>query len=500
MKICIVGGGTAGWLAAYILSSERPNNAYTVIESSAIGIIGVGEGTTGFFGGVLERYKLPMVDFMKRTNALPKLGIRFRNWTGDDTQFDASLRGSFSSNEGFPIDSAMYAAIYNGDSIDVAQSQSLLTSKNVTNLCVNERGGFNSYYPNSQAYHFDANEVGKYFKRNCGSKVDTIDATVTGVDHADGKIKSVWLDNGAVVDADIFIDCSGFARLLSNALGIQTKSYQDILPVDRALLFRLKDDPMEKTPCTTAWARDAGWIFEIPTRKKIGRGYVYCSQFTDDETAVKELEAAYSTEVIHDRTIKFTSCRLENSASGNLLSLGLASCFFEPLQATSIHNTIVQIYEYINGVLTDDLEQSTNYEVIKSYNDRINRLYDDTASFLALHYEGGREDSDFWKYVKFDKKKDEKASRILNLAKTRLTRNGDFDVYFGSAGYPLWNLILGGMGHFDRGVIKQQMDMWKFPLDRELKALREQAKRHARDAGALRLLTQKQIDSYLQAL
>jgi tryptophan halogenase len=497
MKICIVGGGTAGWLAAFLFSKIRSNNEYIVVESSSIGIIGVGEGTTAFFGSILKDYGLDEFDFMHKTGALPKMGIRFKNWTGDEKSFDASLTGSYTAYSGYTIDSAMYAAIYKNYNLNYCGEESTLTHYNKTNLFLSSDGSINNYTTNSQAMHFDAYKVGEYFKDKCfDSLYQYEDSKILDVVLENEKIKSLILENGKVIEADLFIDCSGFSKILCKKLNQKYISYDDMLPLDRSYLFKLKEDKNDKISCTMAWARDNGWIFEIPTRNRIGRGYIYCSKFATEENIHKELESIYKTEVVHVKTIHFNSERIENAAFSNCLALGLCSSFFEPLQATSIHNTIIQIMTYIHDVLCDNIEDTLNPTAMQCYNKKTAKLFNDTADFISLHYTGGREDTEFWKYCKYERKLGDRANQIINLMKTRLTRFYDWEHYYGQAGYPLWNIVLGGLGHVNKETIEKQFKLWNFDMETEFKNMTEQQEKTEEMIDNLMLLSPAEIDTY----
>jgi hypothetical protein len=497
MKICIVGGGTAGWLAAFLFSKIRPRNKYIVVESSDIGIIGVGEGTTAFFGSILKDYNLDETDFMYKTDALPKLGIRFKNWNGDEKDFDASLTGSYTAYSGYTIDTTMYAAIHKDYNINYCSEESTLTHYNKTNLFLSSDGSIQNYTTNPQAMHFDAYKVGEYFKQQCvQSLYQYEDSKIIDVNVKNQKIKSLTLENGKTIKADLFIDCSGFSKVLSKALDQKYVSYQEMLPLDRSYLFKLKEDNNEKIACTMAWARDNGWIFEIPTRNRIGRGYIYCSKFASENDIHKELEKIYKTEIIHVKTINFNSERIENVAFSNCLSIGLCASFFEPLQATSIHNTIIQILNYIHHVLCDNIKDTLDPVSINFYNKKITKLFDDTADFISLHYECGREDTEFWKYCKYNREKGEKTKELIHLMKTRLTRFYDWEHYYGQAGYPLWNIILGGMRHVDKKTIEKQFKMWNYDINTQFENMKKQQEIVEETIDNLKLVSPAEIDHY----
>lgn len=460
MNIVIVGGGTAGWLTALMMSAYKPQHNYTVIESTEIGIVGVGEGSTGLIRSVITNPLLRITDyeFIKATDATPKLGIRFKNWTGDGKHFDAALEGSYTWKAPEGLDSSIFSSVLNDLPIEYAAKSSHLTINNKINFFGDGDGI--ATHEDIHAYHFNAHKVGKFFMSKCIDKVKHIDAKIKDVIVENGVITNVVLQDDTKISGDLFIDCSGFARLLSTKLNQKIVSFKEYLPLDTAFMFTLENDTAEKLPVTTAHAVNSGWIFEIPTQNRIGRGYICSSEFIDEEGIVKELETLYSTKVNKVKMIKFHSSRLENTIESNCISFGLSSCFFEPLQATNIHCTILQINEFINTVLSDTVETTLNPSSVALYNTRMNLMFDDIADFISIHYEGGREDTEFWKFVKYQKKKTEFVKQILDVSENRLTRFYDFKQYYGSPGQALYNITLAGIGKFNKETIKRQYKDW----------------------------------------
>jgi tryptophan halogenase len=465
MKICIVGGGSAGWLAALILSKTRPQNEYTLIESSKLGIIGVGEGTTAMIRYITNNpfFGISELEFIKETDALPKHAIRFENWNKDKTTFDIPLEGTPTASH--YIDVYLYSALLNNIPIEYAAETSTATYENKTLYKLKDRiDGTKELVldASTTAWHFDAHKFGKYLQKVCDrtNSVKHIDSEVDNISTDGDKVTSLTLANGQTIEADLFIDCSGFSRILSKATGQQTVSYNDTLPLDRAYMFKLEEDPMEKLPVTKATAVDNGWIFEIPTRNRNGRGYIYSSKFATEEEINAELEKIYGTKVNKVKVIEFETSRVEKTISGNVFCVGLASCFFEPLQATSIHCTILQLLQFVHTVLTDNIETTLNKTSTENYNKFVNLMYDDIADFIGLHYEGGREDTPFWSWVTNEKPKSAKVKEILELTKTRLSRSVDFTQYHACPGPNLYNYVLAGLGYYPKEKINEIYKLW----------------------------------------
>lgn len=453
MKFTIIGGGTAGWIAAYQLKIKLPASDVTVIESSDIPIIGVGEGVTGKLTDMLvdPQMELDEFEFIQKTWALPKYGIMFSGWSKDTSKgFYSPIDGSVT--ESMPLDLFFYNSILNDDDIALA-SISGFYSKHYKVPWFIKEGSLHMI--GGRAYHIDAYKVGEYFKEKCLLKgVTHINAKVENVDisHND-HIKTLFLENGDQIDGDIFFDCTGFSKVLISKLTEKWIDRKEYLPVDRGLIFKPKDYQDFRKPYTTANAMNNGWVFEIPTRQKIGRGYIYSSSFCDQKSAVSELQSIYG-EVEMVQEIQFSSGVYDSMWVGNCIALGLSSGFLEPLQATSLHISLCQIEKLIEDVFC--IENSTKDTIVRNdFNNYCKKLTEDMLDFVQATYTGGREDSDFWKYMTFEAKRSEKLEKILHLAKTRLIRFQDFPSYRGYAGQALWNYMLAGLGYFDKETIRQ---------------------------------------------
>ena len=210
---------------------------------------------------------------------------------------------------------------------------------------------------------------------------------------------------------------------------------------------------------------DSGWIFDIPKQHENGRGYIYNKDFASEETLIKELELHYGCSVKPKKTIEYTCGTLNEFYVGNCLSVGLSSCFIEPLQATSIHCSIVQITDFIRNCLTDSIKSTTNKSVTDSYNQRTKMLYNDVVDFVSMHYTGGREDTPFWKHVKHEKELSPKVEEILDLSHSRLSRWDDWNTYYGCMNQIIWSSSLAGLGHYKKDVIEQVFNSWNIPLE-----------------------------------
>ena len=435
MKIVIVGGGTIGWLASYYLSQ---GHSVVNISTDDIPIIGVGEGTTGKFLDILKGTNI--TELLLNLDALPKLGIKFSGWNKSNTDFFSPLDGTRTAS--YYIDYSTYAYYISDNPLGTVSNLSVLSTL----------GASNYYHDNDQlkvdyashGFHLDAYKTSDYFKKeSILRKVRHYNNKVVKVNRDKNIVTSLDLDDGRSVCADLFIDCSGFAKVLNNDMG--WVDYSKYLPVNRALIYDGGDSV--KQSYTLATARKYGWTWEIPTRNKIGRGYVYCDKYASEDDVLKELG-----DVDKIRSISFDSGRIDKFIQGNVISIGLSSGFLEPLQATSIHCAIMQMelayYSF------PDKEFLNNELSIARYNQLCARLYDDMRDFVSLHYSGGKTDSEFWENTSLPYR----TENLINLAKTRLLRSFDFEHTSGTVKQESWNPILAGLGHFNKCSISTVFD------------------------------------------
>jgi tryptophan halogenase len=452
MKIIIVGGGSAGWLTAFGFSTSRPQHQYYVIDSSVIGTIGVGEGTTGKFHDFAHSRGISKLELIKGCNALPKYGIKFFNWRNDGKDYISPVEGSTTGHK--QIDWSIYATLALDKPLYYPSKGALAVHLGKSDYMLSDQG-LNEVFDGIFPLHVDNVATGEFFKRKClEHNVTHIDSRVLQVnkDSINGNIVSLVLENGQSINGDLFIDCSGFSQLLIKEMKPDWIDYSKFLPVNSAIPFALIGDDSSKNTYTTARAMSAGWMWEIPSRNQIGRGYIYDDRFTTEEQALDEVEKLFGKEIKKVKSIKFKTGRLEKPWIKNCVAIGLSAAFLEPLQATSIHCAIAQIEDFITTCLDETLDQTLNPVSMKLYNQRISDLYSCMADFISLHYTGGKSDSDFWKYVSNEVSPTDKVKEIIELAKSRGTRYSDFETKEFHAGQPIWNFTLAGLGHLKKDV------------------------------------------------
>ena len=413
MNIIIVGGGTAGWISAFLFAKKQPAHKYTVIESSLIPIIGVGEGVTGQFTEMFNDPELELdeFEFIQETWALPKYGIEFSGWTPEQTTFYSPIEGSITSD--MPVDLFLYNTIYQNKDIGLASISGHYYKENKVPWFV--KNG-NLHWHGGKAYHIDAYKVSEYFKKKAiAAGVTHIDAKVVDINVVDNNITSIVLDNNITHTGDFFVDCSGFSKILMSKLNNKWIDVSEHLPANSALLFSVIDDKTEKFSYTKAVALKHGWVFEIPTRKKIGRGYIFSNKFCTEEEVVADLTDHYGP-IEQIKVLKFSTGRYEQAWVGNCLTVGLSANFVEPLQATSLHVSMCQLGVFIRDCLTPT---SIINEAKAEYNEFFNKICNDLLDFVHATYMGGRTDSAFWEYMTNKSSPSTNLKTILEKAKQR---------------------------------------------------------------------------------
>jgi tryptophan halogenase len=461
MKIIICGGGTAGWLAALMISKVQPTHSVTVIESSKIGIVGAGEGSTGYLTDIIQgnswNYGCNELDFFKETNATVKLGIKHRDWKSIGHEYIGPIDGT---NSNGLCDYMLLNSIIEERQPHTSSFNGYLIDNNSSSFSLDDSGKLTNSH--NHAYHFDAHLVGKYFKKVCGDAVKHIDTEIQQVNlDENGYVVSVTCKDGLNVDGDFFIDSTGFAQVFLKPLENKWHSYKDHLPVNTAMPFIVPYQDNEKIePVTTAWAQTAGWMWQIPTQKRKGCGYVFDDNFITHEQAQLEIEKTLGHKIEPIRFLKFDTGRTEKAWIKNCLWIGLSSAFAEPLEATSIHSTIIQLQYFVFEYLRESQELTCNSGSEATYNRRVAKMYDDFKDFLVMHYMGQRTDSEFWRWISTGETKTTVVQELLEMQKTRHIRSSDLLGYHGYAGADLYNWVMAGLGHLTPEIAQKELDFY----------------------------------------
>lgn len=399
-KIVIVGGGTAGWMTAALLSKAMTHELeIELIESEEIGTVGVGEATIPQIALFNKYLQFSENEFLAQTNGTLKLGIEFVNWgkqgsryihtfggIGQDFDLIAFHHYWLRARE-FGLDTSLWDYSIHAKAATANKFARLGPSAEVSNM--------------PYAFHFDASLYAKYLRASAESRgVIRTEGKILDVKlHPEtGFVESLHLENGSVVTGEMFIDCSGFRGILiEQALKSGYHDWSHLLRCDRALAVPCQSvKPL--TPFTRSTARKAGWQWRIPLQHRIGNGLVYCSDYMNDDEAATTLLGNLDGRPLADpRPIKFVTGKRKLTWNKNVLALGLASGFMEPLESTSIHlvqSGLSRFMQFFPRAGFDKIE-------IDQYNADTMDEWLLIRDFLVLHYHlNQRTDSPFWTEVR----------------------------------------------------------------------------------------------------
>ena len=395
-RVVILGGGTAGWMAAACLAKVYGDAlSVTLVESAEIGTVGVGEATIPMINLFNTILGVDEADLIRETEATFKLGIEFVDWTEIGSRYlhpfghyGVNMEGigfyhywlRLASHEG-----AKDYGQFNMETLAIRQDRCGPSATDVAQIKLNK------------AFHFDASLYAAFLRRYSEARgVLRIEGRVRDVqvDAADGDVVSLSLDDGRVVEGDLFIDCSGFAALLiGKTLGVDFQDWSRWLPCNRAVAV-----PCESAgppiPYTRAIAREAGWQWRIPLQHRIGNGYVFCDAFLSEDAASDALQARLDGQALASpRLLKFATGHRVRMWEKNVVSLGLASGFLEPLESTSIY--LVQ--SALARLMAFFPHSGVNPHVRAKFNNDMNAEYESVRDFLIAHYKlTKRDDTPFW--------------------------------------------------------------------------------------------------------
>ncbi|AFZ26486.1 2-polyprenyl-6-methoxyphenol hydroxylase-like oxidoreductase [Cylindrospermum stagnale PCC 7417] len=390
----ILGGGTAGYLTALAFRALRPDIKVTLIESSAIPVIGVGEATTPELVKFLHSPRflgLDIVDFYQRVRPTWKLGIKFQWGLPDDYEF------TFPFQRGRLLESHLYESTLNNQSLGAM----LMSGDRIPVFDQGDGTPLSLLHQVRWAYHLDNRRFIRYLKE---------EAIAAGINHLDVKISDAQMsadgenithlitEDGRQLAYDLYIDCSGFRSfLLEQKLGSKFVSYAGTLGTDHAIAATVPHNGTIK-PYTLAETMNNGWCWNIPFEDADHRGYVFSSAFCSDEQAVAEMRAK-NPGMSEPSLIKFRSGRHEHFWKGNVVAIGNSYAFVEPLESTAIH-MIVQELE----LLLTHFPASKRDQAVKSVlNRKINHRWDSLRWFLGIHYKfNHRLSTPFWQAVNRD--------------------------------------------------------------------------------------------------
>ena len=402
-RILIAGGGSSGWMTAALLA-RLFQGLYEIVlvESDAIGTIGVGEATIPAIKKYNELLGLDENAFMASTQATFKMGIQFVDWWRKGESYIHGFGVIGQNLEWLRCHQYWLKARANGNPGDFAD-YSINTAAALKNRFIRAQTqmGESPLGHIAHAFHFDASLFARFLsgfaqergvRRREGRIVDV------SLRSDDGFIESVTMDDGEMIEADLFIDCSGFrALLIGEALGVGYEDWSHWLPCDRAIAVpseRAKDF----TPYTRSTAHGAGWQWRIPLQHRTGNGHVYSSRYMDDEEAERILLANLDEKPCADpRKIEFRTGKRRELWHKNCIAVGLAGGFLEPLESTSLHVIQTAIIRLVKLLPDAGFDPATIAEFNRQGDFEFERIRD----FIVLHYAATeRDDTPFWDYCR----------------------------------------------------------------------------------------------------
>jgi tryptophan halogenase len=401
-EVIIIGGGTAGWISAAALSKFLgPVVNITLIESDAIGTVGVGEATIPQILRLNGMLGLDEREFLRETKATFKLGIEFNNWGRKGESYLHTF-----GDPGINLSNLSFHHYWLKHQTSSKKSSLWDYSLHHKAAYAHQFGHVNKVGNTSMtglayAYHFDSGLYAQYLRKYAeGQDVKRIEGKVvdTTLNSENGNIGSVTLENKTEIKGDLFIDCSGFRGLLiGQALNVGYQDWSEWLPANRAVAVASEaSDPL--IPYTKAIAHDTGWQWRIPLQHRTGNGFVYSDKFTNQDDATQTLLSNLDSEIISEpKHLRFQTGRREKFWHKNCVSIGLASGFLEPLESTSIH----LIQSNISRLIELFPDKNFSPANIAEYNRVVSKEYELIRDFLILHYHHTtREDTAFWCYCK----------------------------------------------------------------------------------------------------
>ena len=450
--VCVVGGGTAGWMSAAGLANKLSvlGVDITLIESDQIGTVGVGEATLPHIRFYNETLGIDEATFMRATKATFKLGIEFCDWGALGEAYIHPF-GTY----GAPHEGADFHQIWlrlaragQADRLD-AYSFPVLAAE--AKRFQHPQGAPDEIGSNfGYAYQMDSGLYAKLLRSYAEARgVTRVEGKIGDVslDPGTGFVRAVRLEDGREVSADLFVDCSGFRGLLiEGALGTGYEDWRHWLPCDRAFAVQCEDGGSGAAPYTRATARAAGWQWRIPLQHRIGNGHVYCSDFASDEAARAQLmDTLEGAPITEPRQLRFTTGKRRRLWNRNVVAIGLSGGFLEPLESTSIHliqEGLTHLLELFPDAGFDPLDA-------EEYNRRMDLNFDRIRDFLLLHYVATRrDDAEMWRHFRGLTLPDSLAERIEAWRQRGYLLRYEHGTFLP----PSWIAVLMGQGLHPEGI------------------------------------------------
>lgn len=441
-RIVVVGGGSAGWMAATAFGTGLPASTVELVESEEIGIVGVGEAT---FPSVRHFHKLLGIDeaqFLRATNGTFKLGIEFRDWRERGERYFHTF-GDIGGLSGPRSLWGQFRRLADA-------SLGTLDAQCLPSVMARE-GRFMFAGPGEEpqfnyAYHFDAVLYAAFLRTLAEQRgVRRTEGRIVHAERrADGGIARLVLSDGRKIEGDLFVDCSGFASLLlGRTLEERFIDFSRWLPVDRAWACPSERSAPGLAPYTRCTALEAGWAWRIPLNNRTGHGHVFSSRHIDEERARGQLMQLLDGEPVSEpRLLRFTAGHRQRFWVHNVVALGLSSGFLEPLESTSIF-----LVQSGLGRLMEILVKGVRpaQETVAAYNTGLLRQFERIRDFIILHYcLTARRDSQFWRDMASMELPETLAFKIHAWREAGALHQYDEEGFDATS----WLAIHSGMGHW----------------------------------------------------
>lgn len=484
MNITIVGGGTAGWITALYVNQTFPEYKITLIESKEIGILGAGEASTPHLIDFLNFVKIPVSDLIKYTNATVKTTAKFTGWSKNYNEFfyhpfeyikkDFSEQHGYFNVEGLLDTNLFHLYSYANDiSMDEYCFINKICNKNhvpflKTNNFTDVTPLLNYQQLGGWSLNFDAKLLADYFSNIAQKRgVRRIEGKVKHVSlNLDGEITDLLLEDNQFVNSDFVFDCTGFARLIIGKKYLSKWiSYKEYLPTNKALPFFL-DNKQDKEipPYIEAIAMNYGWMWKTPLQNRYGCGYVFDSNYISVDEAKQEVESLLKFEIFPPKIFSFEPGTYEKIWIKNCLAVGLSAGFIEPLEATSIMQTLLNLQRFFSN--KHNILTKNNY-IKDSFNLSNEVTSYSIVEYVYWHYVTNKENTLFWKNFTKNNKLPDLIENILNIIQERVLCQTDFVLHKNSY-FCIEDFLYVLFGHklIDKNLLKKYKNEIKYITDK----------------------------------
>jgi len=478
--VVIAGGGTAGWMTAAALSRAFSGSPLkiTLVESEEIGTIGVGEATIPAIHYFNSNLGIDQAEFMRATQATYKLGIEFVGWGDVDSRYihPFTTYGRDLNHIFFHELWLRYAGMKSarGETISIDDYNLCCVAARKNRFTHPVSGAQVPVGPLNYAFHFDASLYAKFLRDSSERRgVTRIEGKIGYVrqDAGTGFLQALELEDGRVIEGDLFIDCTGQrALLIEQTLKSGYEDWRHWLPCDSAVAVPCSNvEPA--IPYTRSTADHAGWRWRIPLQHRVGNGYVYSSRFIDDETAERRLlESLDGEPLAGPRRIPFVPGRRKAFWIKNCVAVGLASGFMEPLESTSIHLIQTAVLKLL-ALFPDKAFEPAD---VAAFNRHTQAEYERLRDFLILHYKiTQRADTPFWRYCR-DMEIPDSVRDVIDLFEARGRMLISADHLFTGAS---WLSVMLGQGLKPRGHDPVADTVPDAELEAHMRAIRDYIER-----------------------